>query len=109
MPSSTASSFGAVCVIRWLIVSTPLTMYFFLQGLPNGLSVMQSCAIDENPMSFPPIVIETVRVDELRLLNCGGFGPSGLTLCAVVMWFVLAPEQLASFSDCPIRGAVLRG
>ena len=82
MPSSTPSTSGAAAAIRWLMVSTPLTMYFFLHGLPNGFQVMQSCAIDEKPMSLPPIVIETVCVDELRLLNCGGFGPSGSTFCA---------------------------
>ena len=69
---------------------------------------MQSCAIDAKPMSLPPIVIETVCVDELRLLNCGGFGPSGSTFWPRSCGVVLAPEQLASFSDCPIRGAVVR-
>ena len=43
-------------------------------------------------MSLPPIVIDTTLVLASSRLNCGGFGPSGLTFCGFSMWVVVAPR-----------------
>ena len=81
MPSSTASTFGAVSAIRRLISSWPPTTYLSWHGWPEGLVDRQSSAIDENPMSLPPICTVTSVLSALSESNCGGFGP-GVTPCA---------------------------
>jgi len=95
MPLSTASTFGAVPAIRRLISSWPPATYLSWHGEPCGLSDTQSCAIEENPMSLPPISSVTSAVSAVSESNCGGFGP-GVTFCGAVMSPVLAPLHVGS-------------
>ena len=87
-------------------VSSPLTTYLSWQGvLPVGVGLKQSWEIDENPMSLPPMVIDTTLVSASSESNWGGFGPSGHTPCGLVMSPVSAPLHVASRRVMPMVGA----
>ena len=82
--------------------STPFTTYLSVQGVPESESAMQPIRMSTNPMSLPPMPSETIRVDELSALNCGGVS----RYCHVVMAVVVAPLQLTSLIDTPsVRAA----
>src|SRR5215217_4076566 len=103
MPSRTASTFGAVLAIRRLISSCPPAVYWSLHGESvRGVSVTQSSAMLEKPMSLPPIVSVTATVFCESESNWGGFGP-GSTFCVCVMWFVFAPRaaRVAELGERP--------
>ena len=81
--------------MRRLVSSTPSVVYLVLHGAPRfGDGLKQSSAIDENPMSLPPMCsVHTVSAD--RESNCGGFG-RGDTFWVCVMSSASAPVQLGS-------------
>src|SRR5437764_3029903 len=84
IPWRAAATFGPAAVMRSARVSSPLTTYLSWQGvLPVGVGLKQSWEIDENPMSLPPMVIDTTLVAAASESNWGGFGPSGRPPCAV--------------------------
>jgi len=74
--------------------------------VPSFVVLVQSRAIPEKPMSLPPIWSVTMPVFFDSESNWGGFGPSGSTLCGLVMSSVSAPLQLGSVSARPRLRAV---
>src|SRR3954470_15335848 len=104
MPWGTQATLGAVSGVRAATTSSPLTTYLSWHGvLPVGVGLKQSWAIDEKPMSFPPIVMLTTAVSASRESNCGGFGP-GVTPWVWVMSSVSAPLHVASRKARPMVG-----
>ena len=104
MPWRTVATLGAAWEMRSAMVSSPFTTYLSWQGvLPVGVGLKQSWAIEENPMSLPPIVMLTTAVSTSSESNCGGFGP-GLTPWVWVMSSVSAPLHVASRRGSPMRG-----
>ena len=114
MPWITVATFGAVSAMRRLTSSNPVHHVLVLAGRaagavgePAGVRLKQSSAMPEKPMSFPPMPSVTSRVSAARRSNCGGLGP-GSTPCSLVMWFVLAPLQLASRNSGKPRSGAAR-
>src|SRR4051794_41153031 len=108
MPRTTATTFGAVALMRSLMWSSPLTTYLSLHGVPEFTGLTQFLMISVNPMSLPLIVIVTARVLPSSARNCGGGFGDGLTLCGDVMSLVCAPLQLTSRKAAKCRCGATR-